>query len=152
MPKIRQATTSDIPALVPLVRQYWTFEHLEGFDAGRIAEGLTRLLSTAHLGNGWIARADGEPAGYLLAVYVFSLEHLGLTAEIDEFFVLPEYRGKGIGDSLLAAAEQQFIAKGCTNSSLQIGRDNAVARRFYHRHGYTDRDDFDLLDKTLIEP
>ncbi len=152
MPEIRQATTSDVPALVPLVKQYWTFEHLEGFDAGRIADGLTRLLTMAHLGNGWIALADGEPAGYLLAVYVFSLEHLGLTAEIDEFFVLPEHRGKGIGESLLAAAERQFIALGCTNSSLQIGRDNAAARRFYHRHGYTDRDDFELLDKTLIEP
>ena len=35
----------------------------------------------------WVALADRVPIGYLLAVYVLSLEHLGLTAEIDEFYV-----------------------------------------------------------------
>ena len=49
---------------------------------------------------GWIACIKGQAVGYLLAVYVFSLEHLGLTAEIDEFFVLPSARGKGLGDEL----------------------------------------------------
>lgn len=42
---------------------------------------------------GWIAMDADKPIGYLLAVYVFSLEHLGLTAEIDEFYVVPEQRG-----------------------------------------------------------
>ena len=40
-------------------------------------------------GRAWIARVYGEPAAYLLAVYVFSLEYQGLTAEIDEFYVVP---------------------------------------------------------------
>jgi GNAT superfamily N-acetyltransferase len=40
-------------------------------------------------------------------VYVFSLEHLGLMAEIDEFFVLSSQRGRGIGAELLKAAESE---------------------------------------------
>jgi GNAT superfamily N-acetyltransferase len=52
------------------------------------------------MAGGWIAMAADRPVGYLLAVYVFSLEHLGLTAEIDEFYVLPEQRGGGVGAAL----------------------------------------------------
>jgi GNAT superfamily N-acetyltransferase len=44
---------------------------------------------------------EGVAAGYLLAVYVFSLEHLGVTAEIDEFFVLQSRRRHGVGTEFL---------------------------------------------------
>lgn len=49
--------------------------------------------------------AAGDGVGYLLCVHDFSLEHLGLTAEIDEFFVAPSRRGNGLGGKLLPAAE-----------------------------------------------
>jgi GNAT superfamily N-acetyltransferase len=63
-------------------------------------------------------------------VYVFSLEHLGLTAEIDEFFVLPSVRSHGLGDGLLHRAEAEFVRRGCTNVALQLGRGNDRARVF----------------------
>jgi len=40
---------------------------------------------------------------------LFSLEHLGLTAEIDEFMVLDQHRGRGVGSALLRIAESTFI-------------------------------------------
>jgi GNAT superfamily N-acetyltransferase len=92
---------------------------------------------------------NGKPAGYLLAVYVFSLEHLGVTAEIDEFFVLPSCRGHGAGSQLLQAAEAEFARMKCTNVSLQLGRGNDTARTFYRRQGYSERAGFELLDKML---
>jgi len=91
----------------------------------------------------------GEPAGYLLAVYVFSLEHQGLTAEIDEFFVVPAHRGLGLGHQILAIAEAQFRIEGCTNVSLQLGRSNEAARNFYRRHGFDDRAGYELVSKSL---
>jgi len=80
---------------------------------------------------------------------VFSLEHLGVTAEVDEFFVLPEKRRSGAGSKLLLAAEREFSRRGCTNVSLQLSKDNKLAREFYSRHGYTERSKYELLDKTL---
>jgi len=146
---MRPATTADIPALLTLVSKYWEFEGLSGFDEERVARELRRLLGDAALGNAWIATDAGTPVGYLIAVYVFSLEHLGLTAEIDEFFVLPEYRGHGLGSRLLQAAEAEFDARGCTNVFLQIGRENGSARGFYRAHGYGERAGFEMLDKML---
>ena len=146
---IKRAAAGDIPVLLALVEQYWAFEDIAGFDPARVGTELERLFADPRLGAGWIADVKGKPAGYLLAVYVFSLEHLGLTAEIDEFFVLPSCRGHGAGSKLLQAAEAEFARMMCTNVSLQLGRGNDAAREFYRRHGYSDRAGFDLLDKML---
>jgi GNAT superfamily N-acetyltransferase len=149
MTNFRRAALSDIPALLPLVAEYWSFENVAGFDSERVAAQLTRLLSNPALGAGWIAEADGVAVGYLLAVYVFSLEHLGLTAEIDELFVLPAQQGQGVGSGLLALAEAEFDRAGCTNVALQLSRGNDGARAFYRRHAYRERSAFELLDKML---
>ncbi len=146
---IQPATVEDIGSLLPMVEQYWKFENIEGFDPARMRALLTRVLEDASLGRIWISRVYGEPAGYLLAVYVFSLEHQGITAEIDEFFLVPQHRGLGIGASMLAAAEAQFRIEECTNVSLQLGRSNEDARRFYRENGFEGRDGFELVSKML---
>jgi ribosomal protein S18 acetylase RimI-like enzyme len=146
---VRPARAEDIDVLLPMIEQYWRFEAIEGFDIGRMRKILTRLLEDASLGRAWISTVYGEPAGYLLAVYVFSLEHQGLTAEIDEFFIAPAHRNLGIGARLLTAAEEQFRAEGCTNVSLQIGRANEAARRFYRGHGFDDRAGYEIVSKVL---
>jgi GNAT superfamily N-acetyltransferase len=146
---IHAATVDDIDALLPMVEGYWRFENIEGFDPARMRALLTRVLEDASLGRAWVARVYGEPAGYLLAVYVFSLEYQGLTAEIDECFVIAQHRGLGLGASLLAAAEAQFRIEGCTNVSLQLGRSNEAARSFYRQHGFEDRAGFELVSKML---
>ena len=148
-PEIRQATALDIPALLPLVEQYWIFEDIAGFDGPRVGRELARAAASPDLASAWIALANGPPVGYLLAVYVFSLEHLGLTAEIDEFFVLPSARGRGIGEELLRLAEAEFVRRGCTNVALQLGRGNDRARAFYRALGYGERQGYELLAKML---
>jgi GNAT superfamily N-acetyltransferase len=147
--EVRPATADDVHALAALVEQYWHFEAIERFDTSHMAGLLGRLIRQPSLGHAWLASVDGAPAGYLVAVYVFSLEHQGLTAEIDEFFVLPQHRRLGLGGQLLRLAETTFREAGCTNVSLQIGRDNSAAREFYRRHGYADRAGFELVDKML---
>jgi GNAT superfamily N-acetyltransferase len=147
--QIQLASTEDIPVLLPMVEQYWRFENIEGFEPTRMRNLLARVLDDGSLGRAWVARVYNEPAGYLLAVYVFSLEHQGLTAEIDEFFVTPQHRGLGLGGRMLAAAEAQFRVEGCTNVSLQLGRSNEAARRFYRQHGFDDRAGYELVSKTL---
>ncbi|QKE62058.1 GNAT family N-acetyltransferase [Aquipseudomonas campi] len=149
MTHIQQATANDVPTLLPLVATYWRFEGIADFEQERAAAQLTRLFTNPELGAGWIAFVDGLAVGYLLAVHVFSLEHLGLTAEIDELFVHSSQRGKGIGGKLLQNAETECVRRGCTNIALQLSRNNDSAREFYHRLGYAPRSGYELLDKRL---
>jgi GNAT superfamily N-acetyltransferase len=146
---IRPTEINDIPELLRLVEEYWRFEDISGFDPAQVTIQLERLLADPALGGCWLASTGRDAAGYLLAVYVFSLEHLGLTAEIDEFFVLPSFRGRDLGSRLLKIAEEEFVRRRCTNVSLQLGRGNDNARTFYRQHGYGDRAGYHLLDKML---
>ena len=146
---IRPAVAGDIPALLALVRRYWDFEGIEGFTALRVEMVLQRLLADPRLGLVWIAEAEGRLQGYLVAVLVLSVEHQGLMAEIDEFFVIPEARSRGIGGRLLAAAEEALAARGCVRLQLQLAIANSDGRAFYERRGYAGRAGYELLDKSL---
>jgi len=150
--EIRAAASSDIPALLALVRRYWEFEGIEGFAALRVELTLQRLLAEPRLGAAWVAEEGGRLSGYLIAVKVLSVEHQGIMGEIDELFVLPEARARGIGARLLAVAETALARAGCVRLQLQLGAGNRAARGFYERRGYRAREGYRLLDKGLEAP
>lgn len=146
---IRQATPADLPSIASLVERYWEFEGIGDFQRPRIESLLGQLLTAPDRGAIWVAETDLRPCAYLLAVFMFSLEHGGLMAEIDEFFVLPELRSTGIGAQLLAAAERDMAARGLRRLQLQLGVENHRGRGFYCRHGFLARCGYELLDKCL---
>ena len=104
---IRLAEVSDSSALTELVERYWEFERIQGFDATRITALLTDLSRSPDCGQIWIADIEGRSVGYLLVVYLFSLERGGMMAEIDEFYVTPAQRSKlKVGAALLGGRDR----------------------------------------------
>ncbi len=146
---IRLATAADVGAISSLVRRYWEFEAIDGYDASRTETLLRSLIGTPERGLCWVADADGQACGYLLAVFVFSLEHGGVMAEIDELFVADSVRSAGVGTQLLAHAERAMSERGVVRAQLQLGVLNRRARAFYERHGFRPRAGYELLDKPL---
>jgi GNAT superfamily N-acetyltransferase len=140
---------ADIADLASLVQRYWEFESIVGFDRPRIETLLGGLLREPQRGACWVAESDGQLCGYLLAVFMFSLEHGGLMAEIDELFVSHDTRSTGVGSRLVAQAERNLAERGLVRLQLQLGVDNHGARRFYERHGFQPRAGYELLDKPL---
>src|ERR1700676_2278205 len=126
---IRPATMEDIAGIAPLVERYWEFESVGGFDRTRIETLLRALLAEPQRGACWVAESDGELCGYLLAVFMFSLEHGGLMAEIDELFVSHDMRSAGVGSRLVAQAQRSLGERGLVRLQLQLGVDNHHARR-----------------------
>jgi ribosomal protein S18 acetylase RimI-like enzyme len=149
---IRLATTEDASAIAALVRRYWVFESIGGFDLRRVRTLLRAVLSQPDLGACWVAEADGRLCGYLLAVFMFSLEHGGLMAEIDELFVSSAKRRAGVGSRLVTAAARDLGRRGLVRLQLELGVDNKRALQFYRRHGFRRRAGFQLLDKALRKP
>lgn len=147
--RIRLATTADIAAVASLVEGYWVFESIAGFDRPRVESLLRALIAEPARGACWVAEADGQLCGYLVAVFMFSLEHGGLMAEIDEVFVSQEVRSAGVGSRLVSCAERDLAERGMVRLQLQLGVDNPRARLFYERHGFHRRAGYELLDKPL---
>jgi GNAT superfamily N-acetyltransferase len=146
---IRPARASDIDDIVSLVQQYWEFENIPGFDRARVSALLAEFLDGEKKGACWLADADGCLAGYLLAVFMFSLEHGGMMAEIDELFVAPGRRSLGIGAALLREADRAMSRDGLVRVQLQLGVRNSGGRIFYERHGFRPRSDYTLWERPL---
>jgi GNAT superfamily N-acetyltransferase len=147
--QIRRAAAADAPGIAPHMRRYWEFEGIEGFDQARAIASLAGFLSNPQQGAGWIAEHAGRIEGYLLAVLMFSFEHGGMMAEIDEFYVDPSRRSAGTGSLLLEAAERDLRAAGVVRLQLQLGVDNQRGRGFYQRNGFAPRAEYELYEKPL---
>jgi GNAT superfamily N-acetyltransferase len=149
---IRAATVEDVEGIAPLVERYWEFESVGGYDRPRVESLLRALLEEPELGACWVAESEGRLCGYLLAVFIFSLEYGGLAAEIDEVFVSEEKRSSGVGSLLVARAEDELAQRGLVRLQLQLGVLNERARNFYECHGFRRRAGYELLDKALAPP
>ena len=83
-----------------------------------------------------VAWEDERPVGH--AHLAWSGTHLGLP-EIQDVFVLPAQRRRGIATELTHAAEEAARARGWSRISLSVSREgNRAARQLYEKLGYTD--------------
>jgi len=85
--------------------------------------------------------------GYLVLSFDFSLEYGGRNAWIDELFIRPEFRGKGIGSKVLDFAIQAAHECGAKVLHLEVNRGNP-AIDLYRRHGFEDHNRY-LFSKWL---
>ena len=83
----------------------------------------------------YIFELDGKVAGYSLLAKTFSQEAGGLTVWIDEIYVLPEYRGRGIGSAFL---EHLISLRGkeLRRLRLEVEEENEGAIRLYRSLGF----------------
>jgi GNAT superfamily N-acetyltransferase len=118
---------------------YWQFEGIAGFAPERLRSQLQAFLSSPTYGCAWLAEGAGAAIGYLLCTLVYSFEHGGVMAEIDEFFVESVSRGQGVGEGLLAVARAGLAELGCVSLQMQVGDENVRAHRFYARLGFEEK-------------
>jgi GNAT superfamily N-acetyltransferase len=84
-----------------------------------------------------VAWDGGEPVGH--AHVSWHRTTLGIS-EIQDVFVTPELRGRGIGAELSRAAEELAWERGHTRVSISASVANEGALRLYRRLGYRDAD------------
>ncbi|HEY7007479.1 MAG TPA: GNAT family N-acetyltransferase [Jatrophihabitantaceae bacterium] len=99
-----------------------------------LAARLARLLA----GGDVIALLLGEPAaGVALLTLRPNVWYDGPVALLDELYVVPGERNRGLGSALLGAAEAVVRERGGELLEINVDGVDVDARRFYERHGYT---------------
>jgi len=147
---IHQAGVEHVPALVELMRDF----HAEAgypLPEGAAARAFETLVRDPRLGRVWILEADGEPAGYLVLTIGFSMEFGGLRAFVDDFFVRPGFRGRGLGTAALDAVRGAAAEMGVRALLVEVGPLNDPARRVYGRAGFADSGRM-LMSQALAAP
>ena len=83
----------------------------------------------------------GDPAvGVALVTVRTNVWTDGRVALLDELYVEPAHRNRGLGGAMLTLAEQGALERGCAWLEINVDGEDVDARRFYERHGYRDRD------------
>ncbi len=98
---------------------------------------LRELLARRDLGRVLEIVADGRPVGYAVLALGFSLEFGGRSAFLDELYVEPASRGRGIGAVALRLLQEKSRELGARSLALEISLDNAGAECLYRREGFT---------------
>ncbi|MAM57681.1 MAG: GNAT family N-acetyltransferase [Salinicola sp.] len=139
MPDIRIATPEDIDDIAPLVDGYRQFyrqpsdpEGARAFLGERYRRGDAHLL-VAH-------DAGGTAVGFAQLFPVPSTTTLGSRWILNDLFVVPEGRCRGIGSALLQAARELASDHGVAQLMLRTQVDNTAAQSRYRALGWK-RDD-----------
>ncbi|MEJ2494148.1 MAG: GNAT family N-acetyltransferase [Ignavibacteriaceae bacterium] len=132
---IRKAKQEDIPVILELIKELAKYEKLA--DQVTATE---ELLSNDIFGENrfveiWLTEYQNKAAGYLIFYYNFSsfLAKAGLF--IEDIFVLPEFRGKGIGKKLLFKVIELAKERDCGRVEWNVLDWNEPAISFYKKMG-----------------
>ncbi len=145
----RPAELADEPALLRMMRNL--AEQEPGayyFDEPVVREVLRKLLVSPELGHAWVF-FDGEiPVGYVVLTFGYSFEYHGRDSFVDELYIEPLYRRRGIGRRAMEFLEERARELGVNAIHLEVDRGNDPAAELYRRAGYDDHARF-LMTKWL---
>jgi ribosomal protein S18 acetylase RimI-like enzyme len=146
--EIKIASIADLEILLPLVRAFHEFENLQIADDRRKSSLIT-LLGNKNLGGIWLIYGDLQPVGYIVLCGGYSIEFGGKDAFIDEFYISPEFRGRGIGTQTLESIKLAAKDLDIRAIHLEVARTNTKAHRLYERSHFRTREKYILMSVNL---
>lgn len=133
-PTIRPATAADLDAVAPLFDAYRQFygqppdpARARTFIGERLRHGDAVIL---------LAHRDGAAAGFTQLYPLFSSVRTGRIWQLNDLYVAPSARCRGVGHALLEAARDHAAAGGALGLQLETQRGNAAAQRLYAALGW----------------
>jgi ribosomal protein S18 acetylase RimI-like enzyme len=140
---IREATFADEAELLSMMCKL--AEHGPGsikFDEPAVRAAFRRFLSLPAFGKVWLLCEANTPVGYVVLTLGFSFEFHGQDAFIDELYVDPAYRRRGIGRQAVEFVGGQAREMGVNALHLEVDDGNAPALELYQRAGFEDHHRF----------
>ena len=135
--QIRRAGTGDAEAVGRLLDDFNTEfdEPTPGPDA--LAARVRKLLAG---GATTILVAGAGPDGLAVLRFREAIWADALECYLAELYVVPEWRGQGLGRALMEAAMDTARAEGATHMDLGTGEDDTAARALYESLGFSNRE------------
>jgi GNAT superfamily N-acetyltransferase len=133
---VRRASIDDVDSLVALMREFYAEAGI-GLEPGPAAAAFRAVLEE-DVGVVWLAVRDGQPIGHLVLTLGFSMEFGGTRGFVDDFFVQPGERGRGVGAAILEDVKGSCAALGIRCLTVETGLEGHPARSLYHRAGFED--------------
>jgi diamine N-acetyltransferase len=142
MINIRSAMPSDTRVIYALVRELAVYENLLN-----VVDATERMIGDALFGQSprafcELAEWDGEVAGFSLWFYNFSTFRGRHGIYLEDLFVRPDFRGKGLGKALIVSLARRCVAEDLARFEWSVLDWNAPSIAFYKALGATMQDDW----------
>jgi ribosomal protein S18 acetylase RimI-like enzyme len=145
---MRRGRPTDVSALLDLMERLYAEDGSVPLHRDRHRRALEALLVSPTLGQIYVIDVDDTVVGYAVLTWGYSLERGGKHGLLDEMYVAPAQRGKGLARHLLAEVEAACRERGVRAVILEVERSNETAQHVYRRHGFTTHDRY-VLTKWL---
>ncbi len=134
---LRAATPADLSAIVALICELAAFEHLEHLVVVTPESLRPHLFGERPVAEAVVGEVDGAVVAFALFFTNFStfLGQPGLYLE--DLYVQPAHRGRGLGKALLKHLGALALARGCGRFEWSVLDWNENAIRFYEKMGAT---------------
>jgi GNAT superfamily N-acetyltransferase len=148
MLKLRKADAEDIPLILSLIRELAEYERAPNavvcteHDLRRDGFGPSPVFHVI------VAEWNGETAGMAFYFYNYSTWQGRSGIFIEDLFVRPRFRGKGIGRALMAKLAQTAIAEKCHGIRWEVLDWNKPAIEVYQHLGSKFRDGWKIMQIT----
>lgn len=133
---LRRAERPDMPTVLGLIKALAEFEKLPPPDA----EAEQRLIGDAFGDRprfeAWLAMTvDGSPVGYAILFETYSTFLARPTLFLEDLFVVPEFRQRGIGTAMFNRFIRMAFERGCGRMEWSCLNWNVQAQSFYEKLG-----------------
>lgn len=151
--EIRPATELDVPQILLFIKALAEYERLSDAVVAT-EEGLRQsLFGPRAYAECVIANWDGKPAGFALFFHNFSTFLARPGVYLEDLFVQPELRGKGVGRALLRHLAKVALDRNCGRLEWSVLDWNQSAIGFYKSIGAEPLDEwtsFRLKGEALV--
>jgi GNAT superfamily N-acetyltransferase len=140
--KIRPATEADVPLVYGFIRKLAEYGDLSDEVSATAEDVRAALFGPKPVAEVTLAYWGPDPAGFALYSYTFA-SFLGKTGiYIEDLYVEPSYRNKGIGKALLVQLAGLARKRGCGRLEWAVLNWNERAMEFYQDLGAVPMDDW----------
>jgi GNAT superfamily N-acetyltransferase len=139
---IRAATPADVPLILGFIKELAAYEQLA--HEVRATEALLHesLFAPGAVAHAVVAHEGETPAGFALYFFSFSTFVGRPGLYLEDLFVRPEFRRRGLGRQLLAHLARVAVDRGCGRMEWSVLDWNETALRVYRSIGAIPMDEW----------
>ena len=132
---ILPATADDVPRLLAFIHSMAEYEHLTHQVTATEESLQASMFVEPPAAEALLAFADDEPAGFAVYFHTYSTFLARRSMYLEDLYVSPEYRRRGLGTLLLRRVAAIAVERGCGRFEWTVLDWNTDAHRFYEDLG-----------------
>lgn len=133
--QIKRATQDELNQVTALFNQYMIFYKKES-NPNKYRTYLKERLDNQEADIFIAYNENQEAQGFVLNYTSFSSVSLGKVIVLNDLFVMPEHRKKGVAEALISRVKEFALESGAIRVDLSTAKDNFNAQALYERIGF----------------